>query len=339
LKTALSKFKPLSIQRYQNQKYTGSQGFTGPVQKTTTYASEENVEMFVENLKNVGKYESVVDLLLMYQGSFSELPLDICIQYNIKISEVMAENMTRKISDITKNEKKNMFLKKLAFVCKDQGNFHLAYKKFKESGEQVNAMKCLLKTGETENIISSAHEFRNKLTHMLAANYLQNQDWHNDFSIMKNIVQFYTEAQGYKQLVRFFNACSQIEIDEYGDYDKALDASLEATKYINLLPENQCANLIETTKRIENIKCFVEAKNDIKSNPVHAENIVIGLLEENDIESAIREGDCLSLLINYYHNVKRYDEAYELLQRMYKKGITPENYVDTNIIQYYLQSR
>ena len=56
----------------------------------------------------------------------------------------------------------------------------------------------------------------------MAANYLQTLDWHSDPEIMKNIISFYSKAQAMDNLAAFYDTCAQIEIDEYRDYEKAL---------------------------------------------------------------------------------------------------------------------
>jgi intraflagellar transport protein 140 len=91
-------------------------------------------------------------------------------------------------------------------------------------------MQCLLKTGDTKNIIYYASVGRSRDMYILAANYLQNLDWHNDSELMKAIISFYTKAKAYDQLGGFYDACAQVEIDEYRDYDKALGALNEAAK-------------------------------------------------------------------------------------------------------------
>ena len=44
----------------------------------------------------------------------------------------------------------------------------------------------------------------------MAANYLQNLDWHSDTEIVKNIVAFYTKAKAFEQLSTFYDACAQV---------------------------------------------------------------------------------------------------------------------------------
>ena len=45
---------------------------------------------------------------------------------------------------------------------------------------------------------------------------------------MKAIISFYTKAKAFTQLSGFYDACAQVEIDEYRDYEKALGALKEA---------------------------------------------------------------------------------------------------------------
>lgn len=124
---------------------------------------------------------------------------------------------------------REQILLKLAHACKDQGSYHLACKKYTQAGDRVRAMKCLLKSGDTERITYYASESARSLTvallwihcllslalghrrpsrcafhlnprlmtflflvaaitkqteiYILAANYLQNLNWHSGSSL------------------------------------------------------------------------------------------------------------------------------------------------------------
>jgi intraflagellar transport protein 140 len=58
--------------------------------------------------------------------------------------------------------------------------------------------------------------------YLMAANYLQTLDWHSDPEVMASITTFYKKAAAHDHLSAFFEACAQIEVDEYRDYDKGL---------------------------------------------------------------------------------------------------------------------
>jgi intraflagellar transport protein 140 len=68
--------------------------------------------------------------------------------------------------------------------------------------------------------------------YVLAGNFLQNQNWHNDPEVMKTIISFYQKAKSFESLANFYDACAQVEIDEYRDYEKALGAMKEAQRQL-----------------------------------------------------------------------------------------------------------
>lgn len=48
---------------------------------------------------------------------------------------------------------------------------------------------------------------------------------------MKYIINFYNKAAAYENLSGFYEQCANVEIDEYKDYEKALDALKESLKH------------------------------------------------------------------------------------------------------------
>ena len=46
--------------------------------------------------------------------------------------------------------------------------------------------------------------------YILAANYLQSLDWHDE-EVMKNIILFLTKAKEFEKLGSFYEACAQAE--------------------------------------------------------------------------------------------------------------------------------
>merc|ERR1719171_1411582 len=129
-------------------------------------------------------------------------------------------------------EKRSELLHRMAKLCKKQGSFQLACKKFTQAGNKLKAMKSLLKSGDTEKIIFFAGTAKQPEIYVLAGNYLQSLDWHNDPDIMKNIITFYQKAKAFDKLSSFYDACAQVEIDEYRDYEKANAALKEALRYL-----------------------------------------------------------------------------------------------------------
>ena len=91
-------------------------------------------------------------------------------------------------------EERASILRRIAKVAKRQGSYHLACKKYTQAGDKEKAMKVLLKSGDVEKVIFFAGVSRQREIYIMAANYLQTLDWHNDAEIMKSIIQFYTKV-------------------------------------------------------------------------------------------------------------------------------------------------
>merc|ERR1719453_1718019 len=230
-------------------------------------------------------------------------------------------------------EQRNEVLMKLARVCKKQGSYHLATKKYTQSGDKLKAMKCLLKSGDTEKIIFFAGVSRNQKIYILAANYLQNLDWHNDPEIMKAIINFYTKAKAFEQLSGFYDACAQVEIDEYRDYEKALGALKEAVKYmIKAKVANKEEQLASLHQRIQLVEIFVQARRLVKTDPAEMVKICHQLLDRPDVETAIRVGDGFALLIEFYYAQRNFEQAYRLIEKMRERHIILNPYLDQDMI-------
>ena len=49
---------------------------------------------------------------------------------------------------------------------------------------------------------------------------------------MNTIINFYKKAKANESLSNFYQACAQVEMDEYKDYEKAIGAVKEAKRYM-----------------------------------------------------------------------------------------------------------
>jgi len=72
------------------------------------------------------------------------------------------------------------------------------------------AMKALLKSGDTEKIVFFANVSRQREIYVMAGHYLQSLDWQTDPEIMKNIIGFYTKGRAPDALAGFYDACAQV---------------------------------------------------------------------------------------------------------------------------------
>ncbi|RLN71140.1 hypothetical protein BBJ28_00000203 [Nothophytophthora sp. Chile5] len=288
-------------------------------------------DFFIAN----GQYAKAVDLCLI--GHRTAEALEVCMQHDVKVTEEMAEKMTPpkgddQVSAADKKQRTELLLK-LAKCCKRQGAYHLATKKYTQAGNKLKAMKCLLKSGDTEKVVFFANVSRNAQIFILAANYLQNLDWRKDGEILKNIVGFYTKARAFEQLANFYAGCAQMEIEEYRDYDKAITALQEAVQVASKSRADGKDTLLKRLEtRILLIEQFVLARQQMKHNPKEMVDIVTKLLEEAGIEEAIRVGDAYAMLVETYYADGELNKSLEVMETMKRKGLALKTYVDPRVV-------
>ncbi|CAB4055646.1 IFT140 [Lepeophtheirus salmonis] len=245
------------------------------------------------------QFEKAVDLFAA-SGQRREA-LVLCSDYNIKITDDLEQKLTDKLEEKESNNNERIsILNHLAEVCYQQGNYHLATKKWTQAGNRLQAMKALLKSGDTEKIIFFANVSREKDIYILAGNYLQTLDWRNDPEIMRNIISFYTKSKAYDNLSWFYSACSEVEIDEYQNYEKALGALNESLKCLD--KSNESFNYEE---RLRELKRVIEALAACKE-----------LTKTPDINTAVRSGDIYGFMIEHYSKNRNYKTASTLIDEL-----------------------
>ncbi|ERE68713.1 putative intraflagellar transport protein [Cricetulus griseus] len=208
-----------------------------------------------------------------FQGNIQKYheALQLCLEQNMTITEEMAEKMTvSKDSKDLSEESRRELLEQIANCCMRQGNYHLATKKYTQAGNKLKAMRALLKSGDTEKIVFFAGVSRQKEIYIMAANYLQSLDWRKEPEIMKNIISFYTKGRALDLLAGFYDACAQVEIDEYQNYDKAHGALTEAYKCLSKAkaksPLDQETKLAQLQSKMTLVKRFIQARRKVQTD-------------------------------------------------------------------------
>ncbi|NXH98407.1 IF140 protein, partial [Pachycephala philippinensis] len=268
------------------------------------------------------QYEKAMELLLTAKKYHEALQL--CLEQNLTITEELAEKMTvSKESQDLSEESRRELLEQIADCCMRQGNYHMATKKYTQAGNKLKAMRALLKSGDTEKIIFFAGVSRQREIYIMAANYLQSLDWRKDAKIIANIISFYTKGGALDLLAGFYDACAQVEIDEYQNYEKAHRALTEAYKCLSKAkarsPVEQESNLSHLQSRMSLMKRFIHAQRVYPEDTEEAVRQCELLLAEQDFDDAIRHGDVLGFLVQHYAQVEEFHTAYRYLEEMQKR--------------------
>ncbi|XP_068003113.1 intraflagellar transport protein 140 homolog isoform X1 [Melanerpes formicivorus] len=274
-----------------------------------------------------GQYEKAVELLLAARKYHEALQL--CLEQNLTITEELAEKMTlsKDCKELSEDSRREL-LEQIADCCMRQGNYHLATKKYTEAGNKLKAMRALLKSGDTKKIVFFAGVSKQREIYIMAANYLQSLDWRKDPEIMKNIISFYSKGRALDLLAGFYEACAQVEIDEYQNYEKAQGALTEAYKCLakakTKSPLEQESKLAHLQSKLTLLKRFIHAQRVYPEDPKEAVKQCELLLAEQDMDSAIRHGDILGFLVEHYVRAEEFGVAYQYLEELQKR-IPPHN--------------
>jgi intraflagellar transport protein 140 len=291
--------------------------------------SPQTLARCAEFLVQHKQFDKAIDLYVK-AGRYRSA-IEMCQQFKVTVNEEMVDKLTPPDS-MEKAERKEVLLD-LAKVLKKQESYLLAYKKYTQAGDRLQAIKCLVRSGNTKAVIEFAKISKSPEVYKIAANYLQQMNWRENGVIMKSIIQFYTLAKAFVQLAGFYDSCAQVEIDEYSDYDKATSALKEGLKYLRKDTSSQGEGMAEAVdRRIAMIERFIQAKKTLKADPSTAIGICEDLLADPHLEEAVRAGDCLALLVEYFHGVGQLPEAYKYLREMESRNIALQPYLEPPVI-------
>lgn len=192
----------------------------------------EVLKSSVDFLMQNQQYEKAVEVMISL-GDLDEA-LATAEQYNVNLKEEWSQKLIPpRATDPMKQRERIEILLRIAKLVKKQGNFKLGAKIYTMANEKMKGLKCLLKSSDMKAVISFAQTARQTEVWILAGNFLRNQNWHNDPEIMKTIIQFYSKAKSFESLSNFYNECAQVEIEEFGAYEKALEAMVEAKRQLD----------------------------------------------------------------------------------------------------------
>ena len=262
--------------------------------------------------------------LLALAGRHAEA-VAACRRHNVALSEELAEQLTPSREAMPDATERTRLLQDLADLCTAQAQYHMAAKKYTQAGMKTEAMRSLLKSGDTEKIVFFANTARSKEIYIMAGNYLQAGDWKSEPERMREILSFYTKGGAPELLAGFYCACADVEIDDYRDYEKGLAALQEAVRCLAKAADS-AKDAIQVQERIQAlnrssilIKNFLNIRSVYESDPAEAVTQLTALAAEHNVNEAVRLGDIYAVLV--IHNVKKdnYKKAHSYVEELRKK--------------------
>uniref|UniRef100_A0AC35UC71 ANAPC4_WD40 domain-containing protein n=1 Tax=Rhabditophanes sp. KR3021 TaxID=114890 RepID=A0AC35UC71_9BILA len=254
------------------------------------------------------------------------LAVKMCLDNNVVITDEMADLLTPSKQQLPNDIERRKLLEKIGECCLTQGNYYNAAKKFAQAGNTGLAMSALLKTGDTPKIIQFANTARDKKIFKLAANYLQTSNWREDPNLMKTIELFYKKSDSYDSLAAFFDVCGTVEIDEYRDYEKAIQLFIQSIRNLKLVIEGSEKNTAyfeekrdELEEKVTKIGQFLEVRHDYDTDPNKALTTLTEMVKEPGIDEHVRMRDMYTILILHNYQRQNYRKAYDFLTMFLQK--------------------
>ena len=289
-------------------------------------------EYFIEQKQ----YEKALGIFIKLKDW--EKSLDICDNYKINISISTANNILSALDTIKDSSQKEKLTLQLAQQLKQQGDFELAHKIYVKIGDMNRAMKCLIKMGNKEKIIDFANVSRNNELFILAANYLETLDCSEE--IVADIVKFFTKAKAWTNLSSFYELFASIEIQDYKNYEKAIEIYGQAIKVLDKMTDNEKKQkkLEILTNKIKITKIYSNAYSMSKTSPEDALGLCNQLLNKKSVDDVVREGDIYALMLDIYKTNQNYPACYSVLEVLKSLNKNLTNFVDARTIKVILES-
>ncbi|CAH2980326.1 unnamed protein product [Chilo suppressalis] len=167
--------------------------------------------------------------LLATAGKYEEA-LDIVEKSSAQLSEELSERLAAPAG----TSGRDALLRRLADVLGGRGLYHQAAKRLAHAGDKAGAMRWLMRSGDADRIATFAAATRDRNAQLMAADYLRRHaEWRTRPDLTRHILHFYTRAKAYGKLAAFYAECAKVEVDEYDNYEKALEALKEASRCLS----------------------------------------------------------------------------------------------------------
>ena len=257
-----------------------------------------------------------------------EKVIELCNKHNIKLQS----SVIHELAELKASEE---VMKRFASLCEQQGEYSTAatlYIKFKD---HLSAMKALIRSGDTEKVIKFANLIKKPQTFILAANYLQTFNPREGDKMFNMIVQLYTKAKAPEKLGRFYETAAQVEIDEYQEYEKALQMIKNGLTLVANSPDfkGKESTIQGMQRKIKLIEMYLLAQSLIQSEPKKAMSICAEILRSPNIDSIMRTDDVYVIMVQGCVVQGNMKAAYQILEDLRQNGTDLSFFMDVDSIK------
>ncbi|XP_063618510.1 intraflagellar transport protein 140 homolog isoform X2 [Cydia splendana] len=213
------------------------------------------------------EHHSHAAALLATAGEYEEA-LDIVEQSSAPLTEELAERLAAPAGTVGRDA----LLRRLADVLGARGLYHHAAKRLASTGDKAGAMRWLMRSGDADRIATFAAATRDRAAQLMAADYLRRHaDWRTRADLTRHILHFYTRAKAHGKLAAFYAECAKMEVDEFGNFEKALEALKEATRCLSKTSDPETGSQIMALQEQSTlVKKYLDLKKLLESGETNA---------------------------------------------------------------------
>nr|XP_026488352.1 intraflagellar transport protein 140 homolog [Vanessa tameamea] len=204
--------------------------------------------------------------LLATAGKYEEA-LDIVEQSSTPLSPELGARLAAPAG----TRGRDALLRRLADVLGTRGLYHQAAKRLAQIGDKAGALRWLLRSGDAERIATFAAASRDRATQLMAADFLRRRaPWRSRPDLARHVLHFYTRAKAYGKLAAFYAECAKMEIDDYENYEKALEALKEATRCLTKSSDPEMGTQMTAIQEQSTfVKRFIEIRNSLQNGDIN----------------------------------------------------------------------
>ncbi|XP_062529327.1 intraflagellar transport protein 140 homolog [Bombyx mori] len=252
--------------------------------------------------------------LLATAGKYEEA-LELVEQSSAPLSEELSERLAAPAG----TSGRDVLLRRLADVLGTRGLYHQAAKRLAHAGDKAGAMRWLMRSGDADRIATFAAATRDRNAQLMAADYLRRHaDWRTRPDLMRHILHFYTRAKAYSKLAAFYAECAKTEVDEYDNYEKALEALKEAVRCLAKCTDTETGSqTMALQEQSTLVKRFLDVKKIFESGEISA-GVTSGqqlLRAVSGRSGLVTEEKVLRLLLRHAPDHGDFEQKLRVIQR------------------------
>ncbi|KAM3964585.1 intraflagellar transport protein rempA [Aphomia sociella] len=255
--------------------------------------------------------------LLATAGNYEEA-LDIVEQSSAPLSEELSERLAAPAGTTGRDA----LLRRLADVLGARGLYHQAAKRLAHAGDKAGAMRWLMRSGDADRIAVFAAATRDRAAQLMAADYLRRRaDWRSRPDLARHILHFYTRARAYGKLAAFYADCAKMEVDEYDNYEKALESLKDAAKCLAKSSDPESgAQMVALQEQSTLVKRYMDVKKTLEAGEINT-GVTSGqqlLRALSGRSGLVTEVKVLKLLLQFaasHPDITRFEQQLKALQK------------------------